>query len=271
MKFAIRDDDTSFFTKPEELEKAYDFVQNGPVSLSVVPYTVPIHRDDVFPYGRENAALPHVSYPLSENTVLVDYLREAVKTGKYDILLHGYSHEYRKVNGQWTAEMKWKDADRLRHELPSGKHLLEELFSTEVKVFVAPNNSIDQNAISVISEMGMDYSGIIQLGDRRITPLYLLNFCRRWAVRAIQKIPYPGVLDYGDHKELVAYTLDSAERLKKEYRSCKRKNAPFVVYTHYWQVNSDPAIKRSLMDIYDYAMRDGAELVRLTDCFGGST
>ena len=93
MKFAIRDDDTSFFTKPEELEKAYDFVQNGPVSLSVVPYTVPIHRDDVFPYGRGNAALPHVSYPLSGNTVLVDYLREAVKTGKYDILLHGYSHQ----------------------------------------------------------------------------------------------------------------------------------------------------------------------------------
>lgn len=51
MKFAIRDDDTCFFTKPSDLEKAYDFIDKGCISLSVVPYTVPIHKDDVFPYG----------------------------------------------------------------------------------------------------------------------------------------------------------------------------------------------------------------------------
>lgn len=29
MYFAIRDDDTSFFTKPSELENAYDFISGG--------------------------------------------------------------------------------------------------------------------------------------------------------------------------------------------------------------------------------------------------
>ena len=54
MKVAIRDDDTSYFTKPKDLQRAYDFLnEDDCVSLSVVPYTVPVHRDDVFPYGKE--------------------------------------------------------------------------------------------------------------------------------------------------------------------------------------------------------------------------
>ena len=39
MQFCIRDDDTSFFTSPEELEDAYgEITTRGPVSLAVVPY-----------------------------------------------------------------------------------------------------------------------------------------------------------------------------------------------------------------------------------------
>ena len=46
MKVAIRDDDTSYFTKPKDLQRAYDFLnEDDCVSLSVVPYTVPVHRD----------------------------------------------------------------------------------------------------------------------------------------------------------------------------------------------------------------------------------
>ena len=69
MLFAIRDDDTSYFTKPEELRKAYDFVKEGIISLSVVYNTVPIHKDNVFPYGEnleyklytiENLSLIHI-------------------------------------------------------------------------------------------------------------------------------------------------------------------------------------------------------------------
>ena len=40
MKVAIRDDDTSYFTKPKDLQKAYDFLnEDDCVSFSVVPYT----------------------------------------------------------------------------------------------------------------------------------------------------------------------------------------------------------------------------------------
>ena len=38
MKFAIRDDDTSYWTKPQELEDAYKeiWAKNIPVSLSII-------------------------------------------------------------------------------------------------------------------------------------------------------------------------------------------------------------------------------------------
>ena len=39
LRFCIRDDDTNFFTQPEELERAYGRItQLGPVSLAVVPF-----------------------------------------------------------------------------------------------------------------------------------------------------------------------------------------------------------------------------------------
>ena len=66
MKVAIRDDDTSYFTKPKDLQRAYDFLnEDDCVSLSVVPYTVPVHRDDVFPYGKE---IGMGYYDIAENT-----------------------------------------------------------------------------------------------------------------------------------------------------------------------------------------------------------
>lgn len=264
MRFAIRDDDTSFFTKPEDLQQAYDFVDKGPVSLSVVPNTVPVHRDDVFPYGED---LPFGTYPIRNNSELVSFLKNGCADGKYEILLHGFSHEYHKINGQWTAEMLWKDADRIADELARGKAELEALFSSDIKVFVAPNNKINAKGIAAVETLGMDYSGIIMKNDRAFSARYLLNFIRRWTVRAVDHVPIPGVLNYGKHKELVAYTLDSTERLRREYTLSKKFHAPFVVYTHYWQLNRDPNVKEMLENIYSYALHDGAKLVGLSECF----
>lgn len=265
MYFAIRDDDTSFFTKPEELEKAYDFIEKGPISLSVVPYTVLIHKDSVFPYGMLTGNRKY--NPLDENKELVDYLSKSIKAGKYDVLMHGYTHEYKYINNQWVAEMKWKGEEQLNKELFEGKNYLEKILSSTIRVFVAPNNSIDRKAVSVISKLKMDYSGIIGINDRSMSFLYIYNFFKRWRMRIINKIPYPGILDYGDHKELVAYTIDNVERLKMEYLECKKRNVPFVFYTHYWQVNSDPSVKKNLKEIYEYLIKDGAELISLSKCF----
>lgn len=265
MYIAFRDDDTSYFTKPEDIEKAYDFLEGDePISLSVVPFTIPIHKDDVFPYGKN---IEYGFYDVKDNRELCDYLKENVASGKIDVLLHGYSHEYKKIDNQWLAEMKWKSSQQLDEELRKGKEHIERIVDYSIKVFVAPNNVMDKKAISVIEDLKMDYSGIIMLKDRKITAKYIVNCLKRWLVRLLYKIPYPGILDYGTHKELVAYSLDNYERLVYEYEQCKKRNMPFVVYSHYWMVNRDERIKKMLEDIYSYAKKDGAKVISLTKCF----
>ena len=264
MKFAIRDDDTCFFTKPEDLDFAYDFVDGGPVSLSIVPFAVPIHKDCVFPYGKE---IPFGYYPLADNGELVTHLKNGISSNKWSALLHGYSHEYQKVDGIWKAEMLWKEKDRLLSEITEGKKYLEDLLETKISVFVAPNNSIDAKAIAALEANGLDYSGILLYGDRALDLYYLKNFCKRWFVRATKKIQYPGVLQFRKHKELTAYTLGNFDRLKLAYQECKRKGEPFCVYTHYWDLLANPSRKEQLKRIYQYAMDDGAQLVPLSDCF----
>lgn len=265
MKVAIRDDDASFFTKPEDLKKAYDFIRPGDcISLSVVPFTVPVHRDDVFPYGKD---LTYGYYDIAENPELIAYLRSEKEKGTYDFLLHGYSHEYRNEDGKWIAEMKWKSRQQLAQELPRGKEHLQQLLGCPLSVLVAPNNSIDRKAIAVLEKLGMHYSGIIGFNDRRISLRYLINFVKRWFFRATKKVQYPGVLNYGKHKELAAYTLDTYARLVAEYELCKKRNVPFVVYTHYWQLNEDACAKELLVKLYEYVTGDGAQIVALSECY----
>lgn len=262
MKFAIRDDDTCFFTSPHEIESAYDFLSSDDVlSISIVPYSVPLHKRNHKPYGDHE----YKEYNIEENIELIKYICKGVKKGTLDPLLHGYSHEYLEVSGKWVPEMKWKDLDRLENEISMGKELLERLFSSKIKVFIPPSNHIDRKGISVLEKNNLDLSGIIIINDRSITLRYIRNFIIRWLYRAIYGIQYGGVLDYGAHKELCAYALDSKERLIKEYLHCKKRNFPFVVYTHYWFLNQNIEEKRKLKFIYDYAKNDGAKMVALSD------
>lgn len=261
MKFAIRDDDTSYFTKPEELESAYDFIRGGTVSLSVVPFTVPHHEKGVLPYGE---GIPDGYYGVGDNHALVEYLRH---NPSYDLLLHGYSHEYQQIDGQWYPEMRWKDEDRIRQELTKGKAYLESVFDVPMRVFAAPNNTVDQRTIRTLEALSLNFSGIINHRDRDFSLQYVKNYVARWGYRIRTGLRIPDVLDYGRHKELVAYRLDSFDRLVEEYRACKKRNAPFTVYTHYWTVNRNGDEKRLLKSIYDYVTDDGAILTGLSDCF----
>ena len=264
MKFAIRDDDTCYFTTPEELQQAYDFIPEGPISLSIVPNTFPAHKDDVFPYGRD---IPERYYSVEENPALIEYLRQ--NADRYDILLHGHTHEYRKVDGVWRPEMLWKEESVIREETEAGKALLERLLGRKITVFVAPNNGIDARGIHAAERLGMDYSGIIEHRDRDVSARYLCNYVRRWTYRAFhgRGAQIPGVLNYGKHKEMVAYEVGNYDRLRQEYEQCKKRNVPFSVYTHYWYLNSHPETKALLRRIYEYVTQDGAQLVSLSSCF----
>ena len=263
MKFAIRDDDTSFFTNPEELEQAYDFIKEGCISLSIVPYTVPSHKSDVFTYGKD---IKYDYYDIAENKELILYLQDKISKGRYSPLLHGYSHEYKLVKRKWVAEMLWKDQARLQDELEKGKKHLEKLLNCEIFSFAAPNNSIDSKAIKTIEKLNMNYSGTISLNkiERSIDIYYIKNYLHRFFYRCKYKQAYGGVYKYKGHNEEIAYDLLNYNRLIEEYNMCKEHNVPFVVFTHYWHLLCVPEQKDLLKRLYEYMKNDGAELVSVT-------
>ena len=92
LRFCIRDDDTNFFTTPDDLERAYaGIVRRGPVSLAVVPYC----------RAGTNKAVPErfrrrwSVHPLHENRELVAYLRESVSAGAFEIMEAGGATSHR--------------------------------------------------------------------------------------------------------------------------------------------------------------------------------
>ena len=264
MRFAIRDDDTCYFTQPSEIEQAYDFIDDEDIiSLSIVPSTVPDHKKDNKPYG-EHA---FKEYSIEENNCLIEYLRDGIAKGRFDPLLHGYSHEYKCVNNKWLSEMEWKSETRLIDEITEGKKRLEETLGTTISVFVPPSNHIEKKGIKALEVNGLDLSGIIQFNDRKVSMQYFLNFVKRWGIRLIKGIQYGGVLNYVNHKELCAYATDSTERLVKEYNYCKKNNYPFVIYTHYWSINKSQREKNIVKFIYNYAKSDGAKMVGLSELY----
>lgn len=266
-KFAIRDDDASFFTSPEELEKAYDFLKEGCVSLSVVPFTVSRHTDTSLPYGDRPFG---GRYPLEDNPAIVEHIREGCRAGRYDVLLHGYSHEYQRTGDGWLPEMLWKEETRLRREIGEGKAYLEKLLGTTITVFAAPSNKIDRRGIAALEEHGLHFCGIIhEFGSRKPGLRMAVQFARRWAVRLLHGIQCPGLMNYGGHLECNAYPLNDDRLLDKEYDYCKQRDIPFVIYTHYWKLNENGEEKRKLLRIYDRLMADGAQCVSVSELFEG--
>ena len=268
--FAIRDDDTSYYTHPEELAAVYKGIWDTvPVSLSVVPFAAPFKQGH--PHFRRDNPLNESLKPLNENQELVCFLQNLLKENKIEIMLHGYSHEYKKIRGKWIAECMWKSGKQLRKEIIKGKRYLENLLGVKIKVFVPPSNRINSKGIQVIEETGMDLSAILgPWGDRPFSLAYLTAWICRWSYWLLYKGPYPYVLDLGRHKELVAYSLTPStdwRKLIKRLKLCAQIGAPFVVATHYWEVNEYLELKDKLYQLVKMAIDLGAKPVRVSICY----
>src|SRR5689334_7640261 len=90
MRFAIRDDDTSFFTTPEQLGRVYgDIWDEVPISLAVVPFQA----------STRSGAVPQEywtgqrEFATADNEALVRYLGEQSHLNRVSVLLHGYNHK----------------------------------------------------------------------------------------------------------------------------------------------------------------------------------
>jgi len=289
MKFAIRDDDVSFFTKPIELESLYKnlWEKNIPVSFAVIPIAVKSHYCgdwEKFYQGKEEN-------PIGNNKELVQFLREKIKEKKVSIMLHGFSHQYKvAINKKdkpvlatqeninflrkykkgkelcWYGEYNWKTYEQMKKETKIGKEYLEDILHTKISVFVPPSNDISREGVKAVAECGLNISGTMLLlkFNRPINKYSVKNWILKFWWRLKYNKVYPYVMDYGNHKELCAYGLVpgvSYEQLKEQFEFCKKVNSPFVLATHYWEINRNTLLYAILKDFIDFIKDEG------TNCF----
>src|SRR2546426_6541751 len=118
MYFCIHDDDTSFFTSPDDLERAYGEVsQWGPISLAIVPFCRAGMSKEIPEKFRGRWSV----HPLHENRQLVEYLRAAICKGRFEAMLHGYHHYERDGREEFAHH------NDLAQRVTDGRKYLEDL------------------------------------------------------------------------------------------------------------------------------------------------
>jgi len=232
VQFCIRDDDTSFFTSPEQLEQAYGEVSRwGPVSLAVVPF----HRAGTSKGVPDKYRGRWSVHPLHDNARLVDYLRHGIAAGRYEIMLHGYYHD--EPDGHW----EFQHGNDLTRRVVDGRKYLEDLLATSIRMFVPPRNAIGRQGLQAIAEAGLHLGGIA--GVRAGWPRWSRRTWRLWRqLRQWNKgggAGVPWVLDLGDHREIAGnpVTPVSWPHLNKaSFDSALAVDGVFCAATHYWEL-----------------------------------
>jgi len=268
MLFAIRDDDVSFFTNWQDLDRLYAaLLGKVPISFAVIPFAVPHWRGES---GLSKQPKSATVKALHENAALVEYLAMSVQRGEVEIMLHGYSHEYRMMRGRRIGEYLWKPKGQLIKETLEAKQYLEELFHTPVRVFVPPSNMIGKAGIIAIEAAGLHLSGIIgRWIDRPISFSYLKAYLRRWTYRCSRGRLYPFPLVVGNHIELVAYSLTpstSLAWLRDTMRMCYKLGAPFVLATHHWELLKYRTLKEAFVQLVEEALTMGYTPAKVSQC-----
>jgi hypothetical protein len=234
MYFCIRDDDTSFFTSPDELELAYgEVTKHGPVSLAIIPFCrAGMSRGLPATYrGRWSV------HALHENKALVEYLREKIASGKYEAMLHGYHHD------EPADHREFVDGSDLCYKVRHGKQYLEDLLHTTIRVFVPPHNAIGRSGLEAISRERLHLGGTA--GVRSGWPLLSRTTWATWLRlskwRAYGGTGIPWVLNLGDHREIPGNSVTPTSNLQDtegRYESARRLGGVFCAATHYWELDT---------------------------------
>jgi hypothetical protein len=233
MRFCIRDDDTSYFTSPEELELAYgEISKQGPVSLAIIPFCKAGTSKGVPERFRRRWS----THPLHENMELVEYLRAAIAAGRYEAMLHGYHHD------EEDRLFEFVGSDDLAGRVRDGRKYLEDLLGVAIRVFVPPRNGIGRQGLKAIANEGLHLAGVagVRTGWTLLSWATWMNWwrLRKWRSQGGRGVPW--VLDLGDHREIAGNAVTPTSKPHENearYESARRLGGVFCAATHYWELN----------------------------------
>jgi predicted deacetylase len=256
--FALRNDDVSFFTSPDELEEAFgDFCRWGPVSLSIIPFCRAGTSRGVPPRFRERWSI----HPLHENTSLVAYLRAGVAAGRFDAMVHGYHHDEPDGRAEFVV------GTDLRRRAAEGRAYLEDLLAAPVRVFVPPHNEIRRRGLRAVVAAGLHLAGTAGLRSGW-SPLSRRTWAVWWNLRTARwrgATTVPWVLDLADHREIVGHPvtpLAQMQRTAAGFEQALSVGGVFCAATHHWELKAaslhpgEPSVGEQLRRLVERAAAD---------------
>jgi predicted deacetylase len=241
MFFSIRDDDTSYFTKPDDISKIYsDIWDICPVGLSVVPFHA----------NTKTGALPQEFwkgnnvYPIGDNIDLVKFLKDEIEKGHIYIMLHGYSHKD-ELDGY-----EFEKGEQLFDKVAKGKKYLEAVLRTSVTTFVPPHNELSRDGYLAVVKNGLNICSHVAFKNYHLTTSALLNKSIQKIWHIINRKKYPFPIKFSTHVEYGYDSLTpkvSLDDLLSSFHHCRRFNGWFCLATHYWEFGQ----KNGMKEIFD--------------------
>ncbi|MBZ0169678.1 hypothetical protein MELA_01139 [Candidatus Methylomirabilis lanthanidiphila] len=242
MIFTIRDDDTNFFTTPEELLTVYGRIWDQcPVSLSVVPFHACTPSKGI---PRQYWHGDH-TFPVGDNKDLIVFLKQMIQAGRVCITMHGYHHKDEEDGPEFVAGRD------LSSKVIKGKRYLEQLFGTPIQVFVPPHNALSFEGWKAVTDSRLSLSGGLSARKRGIRlsdfPDVVLSkiskrraWCRPRVCRGHVEFGYATLSPSADLKSVI-------ERLSM----CRGPSDFFCLATHYWELphhhNNENAVLRDML------------------------
>lgn len=227
--FSIRDDDTCYFTTPQELQANYGEVWDiCPVSLSVVPFHACTKSGAVprkFWRGDE-------IFPVGDNAELVKFLREKIAEGKVYLAMHGYSHK------DEADGFEFETGQNLGRKVSEGKRYLEQIFGVPIRIFVPPHNTLSRAGYQAVVSNALSICGPTGLRHRPLGwgALRFAVWRRWWRWCCGGEYPYP--YRYSTHAEISYRCLTPAvtpESLWAGLAHYRKWQGWFCLATHYWE------------------------------------
>lgn len=258
MKVAIRDDDTCYFTAPDELERVYsDVWDRVPVCLATVPFAV----------GYERSGIPREHWhsgqkcALELNAELVEYLKQLRQANRVTVALHGYTHE------DFPDGFEFQAAPDPERRVTEGLAYLRRTLDASISIFVPPHNALSKRGLAAVGGHGLNLLGSFLSFRPTLRAWDTRTPANWWRVRRFRsrtgrtrqdRFVYPFVLRYATHAEFGCHSLvpgATLDDLVSGFDEARKAGGDFCLATHYWEV--DRTLKDVLLRFLDYAARCG--------------
>lgn len=290
MRFAIRDDDTNFFTSPEELEACYGDIWDAiPPTLCLISkvkgnwkhWVHQIYKDkqqtDWAAWTADNTA-----YPIEDNAALVSFLQKKIKDGKLDVGFHAKYHrnedaelpQNRENNYVRGAEF-FTERDMMGIIQQEVTHL-DKILQTQISVFTPPQNLLSPKGYEAVVNSGLNIcGGGIPFFKKEKTPQGIANIAKVGLFKVQHRgVDYPHVLHYSRHNEIsYHYPLQPTTQLQtliNAFEQVRRFDGDFVLSTHYVEFDypmtydAGKTMKGVLLDFLNYIEKYKVEKMSLS-------